>query len=103
MQTAEQAELVAGILARRLAQIGHPVHVITGYDGFDLGPAIAATFLDLLRDNERLYGLRSARHCTNPLLRRTLQAQARHISDRHIRRSYAEAAAALSAGPATAS
>ncbi|MGO9959693.1 MAG: acyl CoA:acetate/3-ketoacid CoA transferase [Solirubrobacteraceae bacterium] len=92
----DEARQVAGFVGGRLREIGHPVHVVVGYDNFDLDPALAEPFMDMLRDNERLYGLRCARYCSDAFLRRSLQSLARMPPDHRIHRSFQAAAAAVS-------
>jgi propionate CoA-transferase len=96
VRTVDQARQVAGFLDGRLREIGHPVHMVVGYDNVDLDPALAGDFMDMLRDNERLYGLRCARYCSDAFLRRSLQSLTRMPADQRMHRSFQDAAAAVS-------
>jgi propionate CoA-transferase len=74
LETADQACALADLIDARLRNIGRRVHVVVNYDNFEVQPPAAATFFQMIRDNDR-YVLSRTRYSTNAFFRRRLGKQ----------------------------
>jgi propionate CoA-transferase len=72
LTTAAEAEMLAGVLERRLHELGRKVDLIVNYDDFELSRPAAPRFFEMVRDHERRYSLSSTRYSADALLRRKL-------------------------------
>lgn len=59
-------------LDAKFVSIGHPVHVISNYDNFEVLPPAREAFFRMIRENEQ-YVLSRMRYSTNACLRRRLR------------------------------
>ncbi len=96
VETPRDAELLAGVLDKRLHALDGRVRLIANYNNFEPGPAAAPRFFEILRDRERRYFRCTAGYCTDALRRRKLaRAFAEAGLSREIHRSFNEARQAL--------
>ena len=94
--TADEAELLASYLNRRLHELGRRVNLIVNYDNFELGRPAEPRFFEMVREHERRYFLSSTRYSTDAFLRRKLgRAFADARLSQQIYRNFEESTHAL--------
>jgi propionate CoA-transferase len=72
LDTAEQAQVLATSLGRRLTTLGHRVHAVVNYDNLELGPTAEDVFFTMIRDSAEEHFLSATHYSTNAFFRHQL-------------------------------
>jgi propionate CoA-transferase len=96
LESADDAEVLAGFLGGRLHELAHRVDLIVNYDNFDVTGPAARRFFAMVREHERCYFLSTVRYSTDAFLRRKLgRAFAEARLSQTFYRSFEDASHAL--------
>jgi propionate CoA-transferase len=81
VRTMEDVELVRREFERRCREIGHKVHVIVNYDGFQIDPVVSDAYFSTITYLQNRYYETASRYTTSAFMRLKLGAA---LSDRDL-------------------